>query len=913
LSDNASSFTSEEYTRHLSRFAQVQSFAGVGAHHHNGIAERTIQTIMSAARTMMLHAAIHWPDVADPVLWPLAVQHAVFLHNLLPNPSNGLSPYECFTKTKIPTRRYQDLHPWGCPTYVLDSKIADGKKIPRWMPRSKRQVFVGFSPLHASSIPLVLNLETGAITPQFHVMFDDAFSSVSTSEDQLPDFNSAAWYKLFGDSEFQYVLDDADVDDQEAEPVPADEPPQRANDVAQALDLALPPVPLPVSPPARLPVVSDQQRESPTTPPPIERESTLQPPRANERDNPIPTAPLRSVPPPLSPAPPTPSPTPAAPMPPTFVEEVEEVPYQREPPTQSPQQRERRVTQPPSRLSYNRLGGDAYFASYLGLHLADFTTPPIVAAYKAAQSDPDTLTYEEAMKDSDREKWMEAATEEVRALESKDTWVEVPMTEAKGKILPGTWVFRRKRTPDGRIKKYKGRYCVRGDLQEEVFDTFAPVVAWSTVRIFLILSMQLEWPTVSIDFSNAFVQAPLRDPVWIHFPRGFHSTNGKGYCLRLKKSLYGLTVAPKLWHEHLFKVLLSREFGFQQSSYDPCLLFRHNMMVVVYVDDAGVAAPSAQLIDEFVASLRKRGFELQKEGSFSEFLGIKFERDPNTKTITLTQRGLIDKIIQATGLGNCRPNVLPASILALGSDPEGEPMIEIWSYPSIVGMLLYLSTNTRPDISFAVSQVARFSSAPKQVHATAIKTLVRYLSATKDKGLIIEPTTSLKLEMFVDADFAGLYKREIDSSPNSARSRTGYVIKFAGCPAVWKSQLQTEISLSTLEAEYSALSYALRTLLPLKSLIEELSKHLTILKNLKAEVRAEVFEDNQSCYYLATNHRLTNRTKYFHVKYHWFWRQYQNGTFKISQVRSELNDADYFTKQLPREVFEKNRFRVQGW
>ena len=77
---------------------------------------------------------------------------------------------------------------------------------------------------------------------------------------------------------------------------------------------------------------------------------------------------------------------------------------------------------------------------------------------------------------------MAAAQAEITALESKLTWEEVPMSDAKSKIIPGTWVFRVKRDPMGEIKKFKARYCVRGDLEEDDDeDNFAPVVAWSTV------------------------------------------------------------------------------------------------------------------------------------------------------------------------------------------------------------------------------------------------------------------------------------------------------------------------------------------------------------------------------------------------------------------------------------------------
>ncbi len=103
---------------------QALRFAGVGAHHQNGNAERAIQTIMSVARTMMLHAAIHWPDVADTALWPMAVAHAVCLHNHVPNPTTGLAPSDVFTKSRWEQRKFHDVHVWGCPVYVLDSKIS---------------------------------------------------------------------------------------------------------------------------------------------------------------------------------------------------------------------------------------------------------------------------------------------------------------------------------------------------------------------------------------------------------------------------------------------------------------------------------------------------------------------------------------------------------------------------------------------------------------------------------------------------------------------------------------------------------------------------------------------------------------------------------------------------------------------
>jgi GAG-pre-integrase domain len=135
-SNNGSSFTSSDYTRHLQDFKQITSFAVVGAHHANGAAECTICTITNMARTMMLHQGICWPEMADPQLWPMAVRHAVHVYNHVPCDDNGLSPHDLITCTRTPTKRLHDLHVWGCPVYVLHGDLADGKKIPHWQAMS---------------------------------------------------------------------------------------------------------------------------------------------------------------------------------------------------------------------------------------------------------------------------------------------------------------------------------------------------------------------------------------------------------------------------------------------------------------------------------------------------------------------------------------------------------------------------------------------------------------------------------------------------------------------------------------------------------------------------------------------------------------------------------------------------------
>jgi hypothetical protein len=97
-------------------------------------------------------------------------------------------------------------------------------------------------------------------------------------------------------------------------------------------------------------------------------------------------------------------------------------------------------------------------------------------------------------------------------------------------------------------------------------------------------------------------------------------------------------------------------------------------------------------------------------------------------------------------------------------------------------MLLYLSTNSRPDIALAVSQVTRFSSNPKKSHVTAIKMIIRYLARTKHIGITFAPTDVLNIDVFVDMEFTGLWNVEPIHDPASAKSCFGYIIKFTGCP-----------------------------------------------------------------------------------------------------------------------------------
>ena len=115
-----------------------------------------------------------------------------------------------------------------------------------------------------------------------------------------------------------------------------------------------------------------------------------------------------------------------------------------------------------------------------------------------------------------------------------------------------------------------------------------------------------------------------------------------------------------------------------------------------------------------------------------------------------------------------------------------------------------------------------FCNNPSKPHEEAVKRICRYILATRDKGLVLKPDQTKGLECFVDADWAGSWRPRSSGDPLSAHSRTGFVIMYAGCPILWASKMQMLMGLSTTKAEYIALSSALREVIGITNLLNEL-------------------------------------------------------------------------------------------
>jgi len=534
---------------------------------------------------------------------------------------------------------------------------------------------------------------------------------------------------------------------------------------------------------------------------------------------------------------------------------------------------------------------------------------PLFLKAKSEASKEDNPSWKQAMSGPFKEEYWKAAVKEIETLESMDVWEVVDRTDDMN-VIDSIWAFKLKRFPDGMVKKFKARFCARGDQQLEgidFFETYAPVVQWTTVRLMLILEILLQLKSKQGDVAAAFVHGKLEDheKVHIEMPLGFRQ---KGKVLKLKKTLYGLRQSPRAFWKYLTEAMVAA--GMQVSKLDPCLFVSDKVTAVAFVDDILFWSTDEAYINQLGARLRKEGLLLEEEGDAAGYLGVEM-----TKTeeglIEMKQTGLIDRILEALGLDTkyATNKWTPAEGKPLTKDEDGEPPQGSFSYSSVVGMLLYLAGHTRPDIAYAVNCCARYMFNPRLSHEQALKRIGRYLKATRDKGLILNPSGKLKVDAYPDADFAGLYGYESNSDPACAKSRTGFLITVSDCPMVWVSKLQTETALSTMEAEVNALAHCCRELFPVIDIVSEIGKTVGLETDDMATMHVSIHEDNAGALVLAETlpPQFTPRSKYYAIKTVWFREEIHKRGVKLLKIDTIEQLGDMFTKGLPRSYYKRRQ------
>jgi len=492
-------------------------------------------------------------------------------------------------------------------------------------------------------------------------------------------------------------------------------------------------------------------------------------------------------------------------------------------------------------------------------------------------------------------------------------------------LLPAVWQMKRKRDIKTRqVKKHKARLNLDGSrmVKHRDYDlTYAPVASWGIIKLLLALVLTLGWHTVQLDYVLAFTQAPIERELYMQIPKGMEVEGGRSddHCFKLKKNIYGGKQAGRVWNQYLVNKL--KDCGFKQSKIDECVFYHGKIIYVLYTDDSIIAGPDKQEIEKVIKKMKKH-LDLTVEGDLKDFLGVNIERKDGG--FLMTQPQLIAQILEALRLkqkdqplskesaSNSKTTPMLSSKILL-KETDSPDFDNQFHYRSVIGKIAYLEKGTRPELAYACHQCSRYSSAPKKAHGEALKRIGRYLLGTADKGMFIKPDPTKSFEVYVDADFCGNWDERYGHEPDTARSRHGYVIMYAGIPIIHKSQLQTEIALSTTESEYTGLSYALRETIPLMELLKEMKEQGIPVLDHRPKVHCKVFEDNSGALEIASVHKYRPRTKHLCTKLHHF-RSYVTGKqITILPIDTTAQPSDIFTKPLSEDLFVKHRKFLLGW
>ncbi|XP_060170698.1 secreted RxLR effector protein 161-like [Lycium barbarum] len=222
-------------------------------------------------------------------------------------------------------------------------------------------------------------------------------------------------------------------------------------------------------------------------------------------------------------------------------------------------------------------------------------------------------------------------------------------------------------------------------------------------------------------------------------------------------------------------------------------------------------------------------------------------------------------------------------------------------YLSAIGALRYLANNSRPDIAFSVSLLARFSSSPTRRHWNGIKHIFRYLRGTIDMGLFYSNEFNSQLIGYANAGYL--------SDPHKARSQTGYLFTCGGTAISWHSTKQTMVATSSNHAKIIAIHEASRECVWLRSITQHIQE--TCGLPLERNIPTTLYEDNATCIaQLRRGYIKGDRTKHISPKFCFTHDLQKKGEIDVQQVRSSDNLADLFTKALPTSIFEKLIYKI---
>lgn len=507
--------------------------------------------------------------------------------------------------------------------------------------------------------------------------------------------------------------------------------------------------------------------------------------------------------------------------------------------------------------------------------------------------------FNKAMASPHKEKWFAAMQKEYNSLMENNTWDLVPRP-SNTNVIGSLWVYAVKTNPTpvpgGDTITFKARCVALGNHQVPGVDfneTSSPVAELATFRLLLALSAQYGWDPIQLDIVTAYLYGTIQEDIYMEQPKGFAVAGNEDKVCKLKKSIYGLKQSGERWYSELSATLGS--LGMKSTTYEPCLFISANkdLYLGLYVDDMIIVGHLKTKTMALIAELEKV-YKVKNLGRPTQLLGLAIGSD-NSGGIFVSQEEYIKEVARNANLADTHNKdvPIPGSVLTDALLWPEEPALApkgVKEFQTLLGSVLWVARCSRPDVMQAVSFLGRFNSRPTHSAQETLKHLTKYLLGTKERGIYypggyIDDGVA-NLVTYSDSDHAG--------DRTSRKSTGGFIILLNGSPIVWSSRLQKQVSISTMDAEYIALSEAAKETLWIRRVLDTMG--LTI------KGPTPTFVDNQSVISIATKGvgtGKTKRSKYLDIRLHFVREQVVNGTISVHYVATNDNIADIFTKPLP--------------
>jgi hypothetical protein len=403
------------------------------------------------------------------------------------------------------------------------------------------------------------------------------------------------------------------------------------------------------------------------------------------------------------------------------------------------------------------------------------------------------------------------------------------------------------------------------------------------------------WVMWAMDVVSAYLNSEIKETVYMSQPEGFVVPGKESKVCLMKRSLYGFMQSGRNWVQHLDETLGALQWV--RSHADPAIRIRQSdagtSIIGVYTDDVEGISTSTATAEEAQAGI-KSAYNVTDVPRTAVALGMAIEYDPDTGTLSISSKQYLLRVLKHYGMADCNPKstLLPVGMPIVASkEPLSQADREFMAdkpYRKATGSVMHATNTTRPNLAFSVRCLASCVENPQPEHWKAVQHLLAYVKGTIEYKITYQRSGSsgIKPIGYVDADYAG--------DLETRRSTSGEVFMMSGGPVSWSSEKQATVALSTVEAEYVALTCSAKQAMWMHSFLG--------LLTMPQQKPAVLHCDNMGATLLAKNAKGHARVKHIDIREHYIRECIADGDIEILRVESANNLTDLFMKILPRDA-----------